>query len=259
MALSSTAVEAGEVLKRVVIAGLNPFNSFAKISKRPDSVGPFLCLFLLAFASFAGNALLLSKTFILSARGTPIPPRVEWEDSALKVVFVNATSFRRLGFPAEEHYSVLNAVALGYSFLTWIAAAVGLRLALKVSGGYTGLTIVLSGYSLSARIYENLARAVTIALYLSGVPRINMYVPADLKVGALLYLATIAAGKVEGFTLALRAQEAFFAVWNIVVYVAAASQGGALPMKKSALGGILGYFISSVIILAVYPLMIAYL
>jgi len=238
----------GEVVKRLLLAGIDPFRVFAEISRRPDSVGAFACMLMLAVAHFLGNSTLVSKVVLYTAKGEAVKPEVLSIGDVRRVVAVNATSFRRVGPLNEEHYAALNMLSLGYALVTWIAWALALWLSVKLVGGSTGPVVVLSGYTLSAKIYENLTKAVILAVYLRGLSRIELFLAQSAqRVSAVMSLVSLAIAEVSGLQTALLAHMAFFAVWNLVVSTAAVYQGGLSALKRSILGGFTAYILASFI------------
>jgi hypothetical protein len=245
----------GEVVKRILLAGIDPFRVFAEISRRPDGVGAFACMLMLAIAHFLGNSTLVSKVVLYTAKGEAVKPEVLSIGDVRRVVAVNATSFRRMGPLNEENYAALNMLSLGYALVTWIAWALALWLSVKLVGGSTGPVVVLSGYMLSSKIYENLTKAVILAVYLRGLSRIELFLAQSAqRVSAIMSLVSLAIAEVSGLQTALLAHMAFFAVWNLVVSTAAVYQGGLVPLKRSIVGGVIAYILASFIQSVAYTL-----
>lgn len=245
----------GEVVKRIFLAGVDPFRVFADISRRPDSVGALACMVLLSIAHFLGNSLIASKVVLYTAKGEAIRPEVLVVGDARRIVAANATSFRRMGPLSEEHYAALNMLSLGYALVMWIAWAVGLWASTKLVGGSTGPVVVLSGYILSAKIYENLAKAIILAAYLGSLSRIELFLAQNAqRVSAIMNLAALALSDISALQTALLAHTAFFAVWNLVVSTAAVYQGGLTTLKRSIVGGFTAYILASFIQSVAYSL-----
>lgn len=241
----------------MLLAAVDVFRVFADIARRPDGIGPFVCMMLLTFAYLLSNAVVLAKVVIYAGKGEVVqPPAVSLAGGACRVIAVNATSYRRLGPLGEEHYAALNVLALGYALLSWVTWAFGLWLGLKLVGGPTGQVVVLAGYILSVKVYEHLTRAAILAAYLSGLQRIELFVaPSAQKISSLLNLAAVAFVSAGGLPTALNAHAAFFAVWSIVVSVAAVHQGGFVTPKRSVAGGIAAYLFASLGFTIAYSLL----
>jgi hypothetical protein len=244
-------VSPGEVFKRVLLAGIDPFRVFADVARRPDTAGAFACMLLLAFAHFLSNSVLAAKVVVYAGKGEKIaPPAVTVDGSVRKVVAVNATSYRRLGPVSEEQYAALNMLALGYALTTWVAWALGLWLAYKLAGGSPSPAVLMSGYVLSSKVYENLTRAALLAMFLRDLGRIELYVEPSQgaqRVGALLNLASAAFTTVEGLPTAVAVHAAFFTVWSAVVATAAVNRGGLTSLPRSIAAGLAAYVLASAI------------
>lgn len=235
-----------DVFKRALLAGVSPFNTFAEIVRKPDTFGPLLCMVLLTVAHIIGNSLILAKIFIYNAKGQIITPNIVESDNNLRVIAVNATAFRKVGPPTDEHYAVLNVLAIGFSILTWISWSVSLWISLKLIGGSTEMLGLVSGYILSAKFYETITKTTLISLFLRNINKIELFISQDLqKVTNLLNLASIALSQSDVVQKVLMAHTAFFVVWSIIVSVAAIGQAGFVTTKKAIIGGIVGYLISS--------------
>lgn len=254
-------VGAEEMFKRVVLAGISPFSTFAEIALRPDISGPFACMILLAFMHLFGDSVIASKVMLATARGEQLTsPHITSSRGVLRVLAVNATSHvRRLGELEDEHYLRLHILSLGHSITAWIAASLGMWLAFKVVGGSTRLTVVLGGYALSAKLYETAARALITAYFLSSYEEIELVLPrATHNVSVILSLSSAALSVVPGLSTALEAHMAFFTVWNIIVLMAAIQEGGFVPARKALVGAIISYPISSTLQLLLYRLLTAF-
>jgi len=251
VAFREREVGPADVFKRVLLAGVNPFRVFADVARRPDTVGAFACMLLLAFAHFLNNSMVMAKVVVYTGRGEKVaPPIVSVEGATCKVIAVNATSYRRLGPIGEEQYAALNMLALGYALTTWVAWAMGLWVAFKLAGGLPSPVVVMSGYVLSSKVYENLTKAILLAALLRGVNRIEVYVEplqSFRRVGELLNLASSAFVAVEGLQTAVSAHAAFFAVWSAVVATAAVNRGGFASLPRSIAGGFVAYILASLI------------
>lgn len=236
-----------DVVKRALLAGVSPFNTFAEIVRKPDTFGPLICMILLTIAHILGNSLILAKIFIYNAKGQVIsPPNIIESNGNLRVIAVSASAFRKVGPPTDEHYAVLNVLALGFSILAWISWSVSLWISLKLIGGSTGMLGLVSGYVLSAKFYEITSKTFLISLFLRNINKIELFISQDLqKVTNLLNLASIALSRSGIVQKVLMAHTTFFVVWSIVVSVAAISQSGFVTAKKAVVGGIIGYLISS--------------
>ncbi len=240
---------AGEALKRAFVVGVNPFAAFGDIVARPDSLGPVLCLLLFTITYTACDALVLSKVYLYTASGPLVRPQAYWVGDSLRVVEVNYTSLKRVGPPGEEHFALLNMLALGAGVSAWLAWTVGIWVAMKVVGGPPAPSALMGGYVLSFRFYEYLARLVTLLWFLSRVPKIEVIVapqsatrPPELTL-KLLSLTSLALASVAGLRTALWALTAFFTVWGVVVATAALKRGYE-PMHKAVAGGLIAYLLS---------------
>lgn len=244
--VSVEGVGAGEVLRRVFGAGLDPFNTFSRIAARPDGFGPLMCMLLLVFAFSVQNAVPLSKVFLYTARGSLITPQIEQLDDVLRVTAVNATSgLRRIGLPGEEHFAALNVLSLGFGLAAWLCWTLGIWVALRIVEGPPSSSTLLSGYVLSAKFYEYLTKALLQAWYLRDLTRIEIVLAQDaLNLRNLLSLTSLALTALRELQQALLAHSVFFTVWSVVVTSAAVSRGYA-PMRKALIGGLAAFLISS--------------
>lgn len=244
--MSSHEVGAAEVLKRVFISGLDPFSAFARIAARPDGFGPIVCMLLLIFAYTLENAVPLSKVYLYTAKGDLRSPSIESLDGILRVVAVNATSgLRRIGALSEEHFAALNMLSLGFGITLWLCWALGMWAALKIAEGPPVSAVLLAGYILTAEFYKHASRAILLAWYLRGVIRIEVLVaPGQVELSSLLGLVSLAFAGVGGLQTALLAHTVFFTIWSIVVATAASARGAA-PMRRSIVGGLIAFLISS--------------
>lgn len=251
MVFREQEVNPGEVFKRVLLAGVDPFRVFADVARRPDSAGAFACMLLLVLAHLLSNSVVAARVMVYTGRGEKVaPPVISVEGASCKIFAVNATSYRRLGPMGEEQYAVLNMLALGYALTTWVAWAIGLWLAFKLARGPLSSAVIISGYVLSSKVYENLTRAALLAVLLRDLSRIEVYVEplqGAQRVGALLSLASSALAAVEGLQAAVTVHAAFFAVWNAVVATAAVNRGGFVSLPRSIAGGLAAYVLASAI------------
>jgi len=245
--MSTGEVDAREVLRRVFMAGLDPFATFARIARRPDALGPLMCSMLLVFACVTENMVPLAKVQIYLARGESIPPRVEVEGSVVRVVAVNATSaVRKAGPVGEEQLALLYAYSLGVSVITWLCWAAGIWLALNVFGASPRPpSALLSGYALSAEFYRRVSRAVLLAWLLRDLSALEVVVPANsTKLSSLLNLVSLAVGSLSELRAPLMAHWVFFSIWSAVVVVAALAQG-TTSMRRAIAGGAIALIVAS--------------
>jgi len=250
-----------EMFKRIVLAGISPFSTFAEIALKPDIAGPFACMILLAFVHLFGNSVIASKVLLATAKGERLTsPYVESLGSMLRVMTVNATGhIRRLGELEDEHYLRLHILSLGYSLIAWTAASVGVWAALKVVGGSTRLTVVLGGYALSVKLYEVASKAMIIAYFLSPYKAIEVVLAQPTRnVNTILSLSSAALSTVPGLSTALEAHMAFFTIWSAVVLMAAIQEGGFVPARRALAGAVICYLVSSALQLFLYRLFAAF-
>lgn len=244
--MSSREVSMEETLKRVFLAGLDPFTVFARISSSPDGYGPLMCMILLVFAYAASSMAPFPKVFVYAARANSTGLRISVADGTIRVTEVNVTTgFRRIGPLGEEYYAAIYTLALGFGVGAWLSWALGVWIGLKIVEGPPVPSALLSGYIISYKFYEYIARAVVLTWYLKEISLIEIVVVKDtLKVGKLLTFISAALSSISGLQTALNALTIFFTIWGIVVATGAVSRGYA-PLRKAVAGGLVAFFISS--------------
>lgn len=244
--MSVQEVSIGETLKRVFLAGVDPFTVFARISSRPDGYGPLICMFMLVFAYAVSSMVPLPRVFVYSSRANSSGIRVSVSDGTIRVAEVNATSgFRRVGPLSEEHYAAIYMLALGFGVGAWLSWTLGVWIGSKIVEGPPVPSSLLSGYILSYKFYEYVARSVALTWYLRGVSLIEIVVVQDtLRVSKILAFVSAALSSIGGLQMTLNALMVFFTIWGIVVATGAISRGYA-PLRKAIAGGVVAFLIHS--------------
>jgi len=232
-------------LRRVLVLAFNPFSVFSEIAAQPDFQGPLFGFILLALAQFLSYCVMTLKIDLLVSHGTLLQrPLVIPNSTVIRVVAVNSTGALYPRPLSPEQYARMNFLAFNIATITWLSLLISSWISLKLVGATMGSSLIISGYTLSVKMYETAARALITAVFLSGVS-IEVVAPRDVSTYKLLEYGSVALSHVPGLNTALNAHTAFFAVWSIVVLWAAFQETTNISVKRAILAAITCYLASS--------------
>ncbi|MEM1508820.1 MAG: hypothetical protein QXY49_01830 [Thermofilaceae archaeon] len=250
MAWAHEEVGIRESLRRVLLAGLNPFRIFMEISQRSDVTGPILCMLLVVNIVFFENLTPLSRLSLVYVKGDQVQPSVEITGRTYRVIAVNASSsFKKIGELSEESYGRVFLMAFGYGLIAWISATLGVLLGLKLLGKSLGVSsAVLAGYTLSTKFYEALTKTIIYTLFFINIDKIEIIiVPGSQNISVILTLVSLAMRQIPQLFTVLQAHSVFFTIWGLVVMSAALQGGGSVSLGKAILGALISYTISGIL------------
>ncbi|HDD64034.1 MAG TPA: hypothetical protein ENF53_02560 [Thermoprotei archaeon] len=232
-------------LKRVVLSGILPFEYMEDISISPDPVGPFFCVFLLSLVNFFCIYAFLGRTTVAYVKVSPVAPVLNMSGKNI-LVYPNVESIPSNFIPLRITEGVLFRIYSNMVFLSlglWISTLIGVYITTRLLGGYTKSIPVLSGYAISARIYEYLTRAILL-YYLLAPFKIKILVPSRDNINTIISYIMVGFVKISERLPLLKGHFVFFIIWNIIVMIAVLNAGTRLSIKKSIIGGIMACIIA---------------
>ncbi len=235
-----------ESIKRVFLTGLFPFEYFEDISLSPDLIGPFLCILLLSLINFLYMYVFSYNVHIGYLKQSSVSlPIVNITDQKILIYPSNSTLYSNTTLVKIKDilFSRIYSDTIVLSLAVWLSTFIGMYLSSKVLGGETKSFGYISGYVLSAKIYEYLTR--TVILYFLIKPfNIEVYVPAGSDIKIIVSYIVAGINKIGEVMILLKGHQVFFIIWNIIVVIAALNIGGKLSLKKAIIGGITSYIIT---------------
>lgn len=234
-----------EVIKRVFLAGVQPFDYMVNVSSSPDVLGPIVCLILLSLLNIAYYWNFYTHVYVSFTLAGTRPINVNITDNSI-IAYLNGTraDFSDAQKLPEDVFSYTYSDSIILSITHWMAAALSLYVSSKLIGGRIRNLLALAGYSLSARIYEYFTKFL-ITLYLVDGRKIYLQVPRNANVRAIQVLLDTAISKAGNIATLMKAHGAFFGIWMIVVMAAVLGVDERISMRRAVVGAVIAYILTT--------------